>query len=247
MIHKRGLYKTTSFGDAKYVGDPINAVRIFNEKEVDELMVLDIDASRYKSEPDYSMISNLAKECNMPLCYGGGIKTVEQIKRIIGLGVEKIAISSVAVDRPQIISEAAYKVGNQSIVGVIDIKRTGLFKKPEVVILNATVRTGLNPVSLVKQFQESGVGEIVLNFVDCDGKMLGYDYDLIDRLRASITTPLTVLGGAGKLEHIEELIERYGIIGAAAGSLFVFKGKYRAVLINYPNQEEKSQLFPNFN
>ena len=247
MIHKRGLYKTTCFGDAKYVGDPINAVRIFNEKEVDELMVLDIDASRYKSEPDYSMISNLAKECNMPLCYGGGIKNVEQIKRIIGLGVEKIAISSVAVDRPQIISEAAYKVGSQSVVGVIDIKRTGIFKKPEVVVLNATVKTGLNPVSLVKQFQELGVGEIVLNFVDCDGKMLGYDYDLIDNLRTSITTPLTVLGGAGKLEHIEELISRYGLIGAAAGSLFVFKGKYRAVLINYPNQEEKSQLFPNFN
>lgn len=247
MIHKGGLYKTTSFGDPKYVGDPINAVRIFNEKEVDELIVLDIDASRKKKEPDYSMISNLAKECNMPLCYGGGIKTLEQIKRIIGLGVEKIAISSAAVGQASIISDAACKVGSQSVVGVIDIKRTGLFKKPEVVVLNATVRTGLDPVSLVQQFQELGVGEIVLNFVDCDGKMAGYDYNLIDSLRTYITTPLTVLGGAGTIEHIEKLISRYGIIGAAAGSLFVFKGKYRAVLINYPNREEKSKLFQNYN
>ena len=149
--------------------------------------------------------------------------------------------------RASIISEAACKVGSQSVVGVIDIKRTGLLKKPEVVVLNATVRTGLNPVSLVKQFQESGVGEIVLNFVDCDGKMTGYDYNLIDSLRTLITTPLTVLGGAGTIEHIKELISRYGIIGAAAGSLFVFKGKYRAVLINYPNREEKCKLLQNYN
>lgn len=243
MVHKGGLYKTTGFGDPKYIGDPLNAVRIFNEKEVDELIVVDIDASKYFKEPDYKMIANLAKECRMPLCYGGGVKNVEQFKRIIELGVEKVAISSGAIEQDKIISQAALKVGNQSVVGVIDVKKFGFLKKPEVVILNATVRTGLDPISLATKFQESGVGEIVVNFVDCDGKMKGYDLALIDSMRSFISVPLTILGGAGSLDDVQELILRYGIIGAAAGSLFVFKGKYRAVLINYPNKEEKERLF----
>ena len=179
----------------------------------------------------------------MPLCYGGGVKTVDQFKHIIGLGVEKVAISSGAIDKNSIISEASSKVGCQSVVGVIDIKRTGLLKKPEVVVLNGTVRTGLEPDTLAKHFQDSGAGEIVLNFVDRDGKMKGYDLGLTDTIRKSITTPLTVLGGAGSTDHLQELISRNGIIGAAAGSLFVFKGKYKAVLINYPNPEEKERLF----
>lgn len=243
LIHKGGLYKTVNFGNPKYVGDPINAVRIFNEKVVDELMVIDIDASRHSREPNYVMIANLAKECRMPLCYGGGVKTVDQFKHIIGLGVEKVAISSGAIDKKSIISEASSKVGCQSVVGVIDIKRTGFLKKPEVVVLNGTVRTGLEPDTLAKHFQDSGAGEIVLNFVDRDGKMKGYDLGLTDTIRKSITTPLTVLGGAGSTDHLQELISRNGIIGAAAGSLFVFKGKYKAVLINYPNPEEKEHLF----
>lgn len=243
MLHRGGLYKTTSFASPKYIGDPLNAVRIFNEKEVDEIIIVDIDASRYGKDPDYKMISNLAKECCMPLCYGGGVKNVDQFKQIIELGVEKVAISSGAINDEKIISEAASKVGNQSVVGVIDIKKTGLLKKPEVVSLNATLRTGLDPVELAKKFQESGAGEIVLNFVDCDGKMKGYDFRLIDTMRSYISVPLTILGGAGSLEHLQELMRRYGIIGAAAGSLFVFKGKFRAVLINYPNKEEKERLF----
>lgn len=243
LIHKGGLYKTTCFSSPKYVGDPLNAVRIFNEKEVDELMVTDIDASRHSREPNYTMIANLAKECRMPLCYGGGVKTVDQIKHIIGLGVEKVAISSGAIEQNSIISDASYKVGSQSVVGVIDIKRTGFFKKPEVVVLNGTVRTGLDPVSLAKRFQDSGVGETVLNFVDRDGKMNGYDLSLIDSVRKHISVPLTVIGGAGSTDHLRELISRNGIIGAAVGSLFVFKGKYKAVLINYPNKEEKNRLF----
>ena len=232
LVHKGGLYKTFGFGKAKYVGDPLNAVRIFNEKEVDELMVTDIDASRHSREPNYAMIANLAKECRMPLCYGGGVKTVDQFKHIIGLGVEKVAISSGAIDQKSIISEASSKVGSQSVVGVIDIKKTGFMKKPEVVVLNATRRIGLDPITLAKRFQDSGTGEIVLNFVDRDGSMSGYDLDLIDSIRTYISTPLTVLGGAGSIEHMKELFSRYGIIGAAAGSLFVFKGKYKAVLIN---------------
>lgn len=243
LLHKSGLYKTVSFGQPKYVGDPLNAVRIFNEKEVDELMVVDIDASRYTREPDYKLIANLARECRMPLSYGGGIKTVEQFDRIIGLGVEKVAVSSAAVNDPTLISRAASRVGSQSVVAVIDVKKSGLLRKPEVVTLNATKRSGLEPSAFAAKLQELGAGEIVLNNVDRDGEMKGYDFDLIDSVRNAISIPLTVLGGAGSLDNIRSLVSRYGIIGAAAGSLFVFKGKYRAVLINYPSFEEKLGIY----
>ena len=235
--------KTFKFGAPKYVGDPLNAVRIFNEKEVDELMVVDIDASRHSIEPNYKLIANLALECRMPLSYGGGVKTVEQFDRIISLGVEKVAVSSAALDDPILISRAAARVGSQSVVAVIDVKRSGLFRKPEVVTLNATKRSGLEPSAFAAKLQELGAGEIVLNNVDRDGEMKGYDFDLIDSVRNAISTPLTVLGGAGSLDDIRSLVCRYGIIGAAAGSLFVFKGKYRAVLINYPSLEEKLGIY----
>lgn len=239
LVHNGGLYKTAGFGQPKYVGDPLNAVRIFNEKEVDELMVLDIDASRYGREPDYKLIANLAFECRMPLCYGGGVKSVEQFDKIIGLGVEKVAVSSAAVDSPDLISKAASRVGSQSVVAIIDVKKTGVLRKYEVMTLNATRRTGFEPVAFAANLQRMGAGEIVLNSVDRDGEMKGYDFDLIDLVRSSISTPLTVLGGAGSLDDIHNLVQRYGIIGAAAGSYFVFKGKYRAVLISYPSREGK--------
>lgn len=242
LVHKGGLYKTVNFGQPKYVGDPLNAVRIFNEKEVDELMVIDIDASRFGHEPDYKLIANLAQECRMPLCYGGGVNAVDQFDRIIGLGIEKVAVSSAAIHSPELISKAASRVGSQSVVAIIDVKKTGFFKNYEVVTLNATQRTGLEPSVWAAKLQQLGAGEIVLNSVDRDGEMKGYDADLIDSVRNAISTPLTVLGGAGSVEDIRGLVKRYGIIGAAAGSLFVFKGKYRAVLINYPSREEKAGI-----
>lgn len=242
LIHNGGLVKTVQFGDPKYVGDPLNAVRIFNEKEVDELMVVDIDASRVGRSPNEKLIAQLAAECRMPLCYGGGVKSVDQVDRLIGLGVEKVAVSSAAVDDPQLITRIAQHVGSQSVVSVIDVKSTGVLRRPEVVTLNATRRAGLEPVAFARKLQDLGVGEIVLNSVDGDGKMHGYDFDLIDRVRRAVSVPLTVLGGAGSLDHIRELIRRYPVIGAAAGSLFVFKGKYRAVLINYPERNERDAL-----
>ncbi|WLT31318.1 AglZ/HisF2 family acetamidino modification protein [Geothrix sp. PMB-07] len=242
LIHKGGLVKSVQFGAHKYVGDPINAVRIFNEKEVDELMVVDIDATRNGHEPNYKTIAHLAAECRMPLCYGGGVNSTSQLERIIGLGVEKVAMSAAVVHRPELISEASKRVGNQSVVVVIDVKKTGLFRKPEVVTHNATRRTGLNPVAFARRVEELGAGEIVLNSVDHDGEMNGYDLDLIAQVREAVSVPLTVLGGAGSLADLQDLVMRHGIIGAAAGSLFVFKGKYRAVLINYPNRDEKDAL-----
>ncbi|MDH4980678.1 AglZ/HisF2 family acetamidino modification protein [Hyphomicrobium sp. D-2] len=242
LVHNGGLVKTRKFADAKYVGDPINAVRIFNEKEVDELIVVDIDATRLQREPDYKLISNLAVECRMPLCYGGGVTSTEQLERIIGLGVEKVAISNAAVTTPHLITQAAQRVGSQSIAVVIDVKKTGLMRRYEVVTHNGTQRTGLNPVEFARRTEELGAGEIVINSVDHDGEMSGYDLDLIAAIRQSVSLPMTVLGGAGTLADIEKLFATHGIIGAAAGSLFVFKGKYRAVLINYPNRIEKEDM-----
>lgn len=242
LVHNGGLTKTVGFGDHKYVGDPLNAVRIFNEKQVDELMVVDIDASRNGAAPNEGLIAKLAAECRMPLAYGGGVKTIDQIERIIALGVEKVAVSSAAVETPEIIPRAAERVGGQSIVAVIDVKATGLFKKPEVVIHNATKRTGLSPVAFAQQLEELGVGEIVVNSVDRDGRMAGYDLDLVRQMREAVGVPMTVLGGAGSLEDMRALIDQESIIGAGAGSLFVFKGKYRAVLINYPSPQERDEL-----
>lgn len=246
LVHKKGLVKTVKFKDHKYVGDPINAVRIFNEKEVDELMVLDIDATTENHEPDYRMIENLAAECRMPLCYGGGIKTVEQAQRIFSLGVEKIAISSVAVSDLSIVTDIAERVGNQSVVVVLDVKKKSSGHHYEIWTHNGTKNSGRDPVEWAVEIENAGAGEIVLNSIDEDGVMKGYDLNIIRQVHKKIKIPITVMGGAGTLDDIGSLIREHGIIGAAAGSLFVFKGKYRAVLINYPNREEKGRLIQDY-
>jgi imidazole glycerol-phosphate synthase subunit HisF len=246
LVQNKGLVKTINFKNPKYVGDPINAVRIFNEKEVDELIVLDIDATSENRGPDYKMIERLAAECRMPLCYGGGVKNVDQTKRIFGLGVEKVAISSAAVENPALVSESAQCVGNQSVVVIIDIKKRPILRRYDVWTHNGRKNTGKNPIEFAKQLEGLGVGEVVINSIDNDGLMKGYDLTLVEKMRESITVPLTVIGGAGSLQDIGELIRMYGIIGAAAGSLFVFKGVYRAVLINYPNWTEKDELIQKY-
>lgn len=242
LIKNNGLVKTVNFANPKYVGDPINAVKIFNEKEVDELMIVDIDATTYKREPNYTLIRNLAAECRMPLCYVGGVKTVEQIEQIISLGVEKVGIGSAAVDTPNLIELASIRVGSQSIVAIMDVKKSGLFKKYEVFTHNGTRSTGLHPINLAKQLEAHGIGELVINSIDRDGAMKGYDLELIRSIREVVSLPITALGGVGSLEDIGELIREFGIVGAGAGSLFVFKGIYRAVLINYPNRTDKDAL-----
>lgn len=244
LVHDKGLVKTTRFGDPKYVGDPVNAVRIFNEKEVDELVVLDIDASVRGAEPDYAMIRNLAAECRMPLCYGGGIKTLDQAVRIIKMGVEKVALSSAAVADLDVVRSIAAHVGSQSVVAVLDVKRDEKRGTYEVRTHNATRATGLDPVGFATRLEAAGIGEITLNAIDRDGVMKGYDLELVRKVRAAVTVPMTVLGGAGSLQDLAALVKEFGIIGASAGSLFVFKGVYRAVLINYPSRAQKATLWP---
>ena len=241
LVHKKGLVKTVRFGSPKYVGDPINAVKIFNEKEVDELIVLDIDATVNGAEPDYTMIGNLAAECRMPLCYGGGVKTVEQAVRIIKMGVEKVALSSAAVENPQVVADIARFVGNQSVVVVLDAKRDR-HGRYSVWTRNGTVDTGQEPVALATRLSQLGAGEVTINSIDNDGEMKGYDLDVARQVRAAVTVPMTVLGGAGSLRDIDALIREFGIIGAAAGSLFVFKGIYKAVLINYLSHASKAAM-----
>ncbi|MEE9604553.1 MAG: AglZ/HisF2 family acetamidino modification protein [Candidatus Scalindua sp.] len=242
LVHNKGLVKTVKFKDPKYVGDPLNAVKIFNEKEADELMVLDIDATVERREPDYKMIENLAVECRMPLCYGGGIKTSQQAQRIFNLGVEKIALSSAVIIKPGLVTELAEEVGAQSVVVVLDVKKT-MFGGYNNYIENGKKKTKIDLNNFVVKLQNMGVGEIVINSIDNDGVRDGYDFSLIDKIKPLIRVPMTVLGGAGTIDDIGKLIKKHGIIGAAAGSLFVFKGKYRAVLINYPNRNEKDALF----
>ena len=246
LVKDKGLVKTVNFKNPKYVGDPINAVRIFNEKEVDELMVVDIDATAENREPDYKMIENLAAECRMPLCYGGGVKTVEQAQRIFSLGVEKIAISSAAVENTSLISDIAKVVGTQSVIVVIDVKKK-LLGGYEVCTHNGKKKTGKDPVEFAKQVQKLGAGEIVINSIDNDGVMKGFDFTIIDKIRQAVTIPITVLGGAGSLDDISKVIEKYKIIGVSAGSLFVFKGVYKAVLINYPSKIDKATMIDKSN
>jgi imidazole glycerol-phosphate synthase subunit HisF len=242
LIRNGGLVKTVRFGDAKYVGDPVNAVRIFNEKEADELMVLDIDASAAGAEPNLKLIGQIAVECRMPLCYGGGIGTVDQASKIIGLGVEKIAISSAGLHNPSLISAIAQEVGSQSVVVVFDVSRQPNGKDYDVRTHNGRRNTGKALMELVPQAASLGAGEILVNSIDRDGTMEGYDLTLARSVRGGTSVPMTVLGGASSLADIEELIGECGVVGAAAGSLFVFKGMRRAVLINYPSPTQKDEL-----
>lgn len=242
LIQDNGLVKTVNFKNPKYVGDPINAVKIFNEKAVDELAIFDIDATVKGLEPNYSLIERIANQSRMPLCYGGGVKTVEQAQRIFGLGIEKIALSSAIIDNPHLITDISQRVGAQSVIVVLDVKKK-LFGGYEVYTHNGKKGTGVNPFKFIQEVQQLGAGEIVLNSIDQDGVMKGFDVSLIDKAREQTSLPMTVLGGAGSLDDIKKIIDKHNIIGVAAGSLFVFKGIYKAVLINYPLKEEKEKLF----
>jgi len=243
LVKDNGLVKTTKFKDPKYVGDPINTVRIFNEKEVDELIVLDIQATINETEPNYQLIENLAYECNMPLCIGGGIRTLDQITNIISLGVEKVSICSAAIESNNFLLKAVDSVGGQSITVCLDLKFNYFTKRYSIYSHSGRKKNNINISEYISKLNECGIGEILINFIDRDGTMKGYDYQYINRIKELINTPLTILGGAGAYDDISSLFNNFGIIGAAAGSLFVFNGKYRAVLLKYPNQKEKNDIF----
>lgn len=248
-MHDKGLVKTLKFSveDGKYVGDPINAVKIFNEKQVDEIMVIDIDATVQGREPDYAMIHNVASECRMPLCYGGGVTTVEQVRKIIKLGAEKVAISVAALANPDLLRQMSEAVGAQSVVLVLDIAMKKSFfgsSHYEIFTHNGKKKTGKKLYDFLEEIKNIPYGELVINNIDLDGVMTGYDLDMCDKVRELTDVPLTFLGGAGSYSDLKSLVDRFKVIGAAAGSIFVFKGKYKAVLIQYPLPDEKKDIQP---
>jgi cyclase len=214
------------------VGDPVNAVRIFSEKEVDELVVLDIDASREGREPNYELIAEIAGECFMPVAYGGGIRTLAQARKLIRCGIEKVVINSASVESTDFIRAIADVFGSQAVVGSLDAKRT-LLGGHRVFVKSGTIDTKLKPEDHAAVLEQAGVGEIFLNSIDCDGKMQGFDLPLIQKVAHRVNVPLVACGGAGNLEHLRQAIIEGGASAVAAGSMFVFHGKHRAVLINY--------------
>lgn len=243
LLRNGGLVKTRRFRQPKYVGDPINAIRIFNEKEVDELMVLDIIASRERREPDYALIEQFASECFMPLCYGGGIRTIGQARTLFSLGVEKVCLQSATLENPGLISELADQFGRQSIVVSVDVARNWL-GRPKLYESRTRKLLKTPWLEFMQEAVNCGAGEVVLNSVDRDGLMQGYDLDLLQLAARSMSVPLIALGGAGSLEHMREAVKA-GASAVAAGSFFVFHGPHRAVLISYPRYKELENLFGN--
>lgn len=233
LLHKGGLVKTRQFKEPKYVGDPLNAVKIFNEKEVDELMFVDIDATTGACEPNMSLLRSLAVESRMPLCYGGGVTRAEQASRIVATGFEKVSVSAAALERPALIKEMSEAIGSQSVVVTMDVKANRLFPGYTIYTHNGRQKRKQSLLEFCQLAVSLGAGEIIINSIDRDGQMEGYDLELARRVRGVIDTPMTVLGGAGSSEDMQALIDELGVVGAAAGSMFVFKGPYRAVLINY--------------
>lgn len=241
LLKNGGLVKTIKFKNPKYVGDPINAIRIFNDKGVDELILLDITATIEGRKPPFKLISEIASECFMPLGYGGGIRDLKDIKEIFSLGVEKVIINTYALENPYFIKEASDLYGSQSIVVSIDVKKV-FGGKYKVFIQNGRKKTLLNPIEFAIQMEKMGAGEIFLNSIDRDGTMKGYDIELVKMVAQSVNIPLIACGGADKVSDFFDAV-KCGASGVSAGSMFVFHGKHRAVLINVPNEKELQILY----
>jgi cyclase len=241
LLRNGGLFKTTQFKDPKYVGDPINAIRIFNDKEVDELMVLDITASKEHREPNYALIEEFAGECFMPLAYGGGIRSVAQARRLFSIGVEKICLQTAALENPRLISELTGQFGSQSVIVSVDVKRNWL-GKPKLYHSATGKLMSDTWMDKLKELISAGAGEVLLNAVDKDGTLMGPDLSLTQQASAVIDVPLIALGGVSSLADIKACVDA-GASAVAAGAFFVFHGPHRAVLITYPKYQELEQFF----
>lgn len=237
LLNGVGFYKTTRFKNPVYLGDPINILKIFNEKEVDEIAVLDIGATPESREPNFELLQDMASECFMPLAYGGGVKTVEQMRRLFQIGFEKVILNSHVFERPQLIKEASAIFGNQSIVVCIDAKK-GLLGGYHTVSHGGRRDRGIKPEEWARQVADLGAGEIIVNAVDRDGTMSGYDLELIRRVAAAVNVPVIASGGARTVADFGAAIKTAHASACAAGAMFVFHGRHRAVLINVPHSRE---------
>jgi imidazole glycerol-phosphate synthase subunit HisF len=241
LYRNNGLYKSIKFDKYTYIGDPINAVKIFNDKEVDELIFLDIDSKADDSDPNFELIKEIATECFMPICYGGRISNINQIRRILSLGVEKVSINKKAVTDPKFIKSAVEEFGSSTIVISIDVKKN-FWGNYEIFIDNGKRNTKIDPFSFAREMEKIGVGEILLNSIDKDGTMSGYDIELITELTSSINLPVVACGGANSIYDFKNAIKNGNASAVAASSMFVYYGKHKAVLINYPNQLELKSI-----
>jgi cyclase len=242
LLKNKGLIKSIKFKDFRYIGDPINAVRTFNDLKADELVILDINATKEKRSVSVEFVKNVGEEANMPFSVGGGIRTLEDIQKIIEAGAEKVILNSIAGESPNIVREAADNFGSSSITVCIDLKKD-IFGREKVWIRAGTKSLNYNPVQYAKFIEMSGAGEIIIQSIERDGTMLGYDISLIKKIADSISIPVISLGGAGKWDHLVDLNNQVSLNGLAAGSLFIYHGERRAVLVNYPAKEEIQQLF----
>jgi cyclase len=237
LLQDRGLVKTVGFKNPKYLGDPINIVRIFNDKEVDELVFLDIKATPENRSPAFDLLGNITSECFMPLGYGGGIRSMDDIRHLLSIGIEKIILNTSAVENPTLIRSAADYAGSSSVVISIDVKKNVLGKY-EVHTRCGKKGTGLDPVRHAVEVERKGAGEILINSIDRDGLMEGYDLELIRQVSEAVGIPVVACGGAGNIRHLRDAIKLGGASAAAACSMFVFQGPLRAVLISYPSPHE---------
>lgn len=233
LLSGRKLVKTVKYDSPKYVGDPINAVKIFNDKEVDEILILDIEASVKGQKPQFDYLQEVVSEAFVPISYGGGISSLEDVDKLLQMGIEKICLHSVNSQSFELIKLASAKYGAQSVVGMVDVKKS-FFGKNEVYYKNHKLKTRLNLIDYIKEMQEAGAGEIGINFVDRDGTYKGFDNQLISEISSQLSVPLIVVGGAGNYEHLSEAFKS-GASAVCAGSLFVFHGPHKAVLISYPD------------
>lgn len=241
LLRGRGLVKTTAFKDPVYLGDPVNVIRIFNDKEVDELTLLDIEATRQQRGPNLTLLREIASECFMPLGYGGGITTVDQIKQLLALGIEKVVINSAAADTPGFVTAAAEQAGSQSVVVSIDVKKR-LFGGARVVTRAAAHDTGLDPVAYAVEMQKRGAGELIVNSVDRDGTMKGYDLELIRKVSSAVDVPVVACGGASGVDDLGRAVAA-GASAVAAGAMFVFQGAHRGILISFPARQQLQSMF----
>jgi cyclase len=242
LLKNKGLVKSVNFKNHRYIGDPINAVRIFNELKADELAFIDILATKEKRTISVDFVKNVGEEANMPFSVGGGIRSLEDIRKIIEAGAEKVILNSIAGEDPDFVTEAANSFGSSTITVCIDIKKD-FFGKEKVCIKAGTKSINSNPVEYARQMEKAGAGEIIIQSIDKDGTMSGYDINMVKIIAESVTIPVVSLGGAGKWEDLVELNDLISLNGLAAGSLFIYHGERKAILINYPDRDLIQQLF----
>ena|SRR5688572_6819989 len=237
LLNKDHLVKSERFKDYRYIGDPLNAVRIFNELKADELVFLDISASKNKREISLELVKHIGEEADMPFCVGGGIRRLSQISGIISAGAEKVIIGNYAVENPEFIKEAAQEFGSSTITVCIDVKKK-MFGQEKVFRLNGSKASSYNPVEFARLMEANGAGEVIIQSIENDGRMQGYDLSLIKKVSENVSIPTVALGGAGSILDLERAYKESGATGLAAGSLFVYYSKSKGVLINYPEKQD---------